>query len=84
MMEIDGESITVLLKIIFERKEVTIYIYICRKKANIVPIHKKEDKKLVEICSPSLVKFMKALSLVPSSIISKAIDFLHLLNQVFC
>ena len=59
------------------------------EKANIVPVHKKEDKNLIKTIAQSvyfqsLVKFMKELSTMPSSIILKTKNFLHLLNQVFC
>ena len=89
MIKICGEPITVPLKIIFEQSLKERKFPEIWKKANIVSVHKKEDKNLVKTIAQSvyfqfLVKFMKELSIIPSSIISKAINFLHVLNQVFC
>ena len=89
MIKICGESITVPLKIIFEQSLKEKKFPEVWKKANIVPVHKKEDKNLIKTIAQSvyfqsLVKFMKELSTMPSSIILKTINFLHLLNQVFC
>ena len=89
MIKICGESITVPLKIIFEQSLKENKFPEVWKKANIVPVHKKEDKNLIKtivqsVYFQSLVKFMKELSTMPSSIILKTINFLHLLNQVSC
>ena len=89
MIKICGESITVPLKIIFEQLLKEMKFPEVWEKANIVPVHKKEDKNLIKTIAQSvyfqsLVKFMKELSTMPSSIILKTINFLHLLNQVFC
>ena len=82
-----GESITVPLKIISEKSLKENKFPEAWKKADIVPVNKKEDKNLIKkqsVCFQSLVKFMKELSTMPSSIILKTINFLHLLNQVSC
>ena len=89
MIKICGESITVPLKIIFEQLLKEMKFPEVWEKANIVPVHKKEDKNLIKtivqsVYFQSLVKFMKELSTMPSSIILKTINFLHLLNQVSC
>ena len=89
MIKICGESITVPLKIIFEQLLKEKKFPEVWEKANIVPVHKKEDKNLIKTIAQSvyfqsLVKFMKELSTMPSSIILKTINFLHLLNQVSC
>ena len=76
MIKICGESITVPLKIIFEQMLKEKKFPELWKKANTVPVHKKEGK--------SLIKNYRSVSLLPSLIILKAINFLHLLNQVFC
>ena len=88
MIKICGESITVSLKIISEQLLKEKKFPEVWKKANIVPVHKKEDKNLIKTIAQSvyfqpLVKFMKELTTLPSSIILKT-NFLHLLNQVSC
>ena len=88
MIKICGESITVPLKMIFEQSLKEKKLPEVWKKANIVPVHKKEDKNLIKTIAQSvyfqpLVKFMKELTTLPSSIILKT-NFLHILNQVSC
>ena len=53
MIKICGESIAVPLKIIFERSLKERKFPELWKKANIVPVHKKEDKNLIKKLSPS-------------------------------
>ena len=89
MIIICGESITVPLKITFEQSLKEKKFSEVWKKANVVTVHKKEEKNLIKNYRQSvyfqyLVKFMKELSTMPSSIILKTINFLHLLNQVSC
>ena len=89
MINICGEAITVPLKIIFEQSLIERKFPELWKKADIVPVNKKEDKNLIKnFCPVSLLpifsKIYEELSVMPSSMILKAIDFLHLLNQVFC
>ena len=64
MIKICSEAVTVPLKIIYEeslKKGIFLEIW---KKANVVPIHKKEDKTLIKItvllvCFLFLVKYLK-------------------------
>ena len=49
MIKICGESITVPLKVIFEQSLKEKKFPELWKKANIVPVHKKEDKNLVKV-----------------------------------
>ena len=89
MINICGEAITVPLKIILEQSLIERKFPELWKKADIVPVNKKEDKNLIKnFCPVSLLpifsKIYEELSVMPSSMILKAIDFLHLLNQVFC
>ena len=89
MIKICGESITVPLKIIFEQLLKEKKFPEVWEKANIVPVHKKEDKNLIKTIAQSvyfqsLVTFMKELSTMSASIILSTINFLHLLNQVSC
>ena len=89
MIKICGESITVPLKIIFEQLLKEMKFPEVWEKANIVPVHKKEDKNLIKTIAQSvyfqsLVTFMKELSTMSASIILSTINFLHLLNQVSC
>ena len=52
MIKICGESITVPLKIIFEQSLKENKFPEVWKKANIVPVHKKEDKNLIKNYRP--------------------------------
>ena len=56
--------------------------------ANVVPVHKKEDKMLIKNYHPiSLLPIfgncLKELYIIPFSTIFKVLDFSHLLNLVF-
>ena len=86
MIKICGEPITVSLKIIFEQSLKKKKFLELWKKATIILGHKKEDKNLLKIYHPvSLLlifrKIVKELSIMPSSVILKGINLLHLLNQ---
>ena len=64
MIKICSESLTVPLKIIFEQSLKEGRFPAIWKKANVVPVHKKEEKYLLKIYRPislfpSLVKFLK-------------------------
>ena len=64
MIKTCSESLTVPLKIIFEQSLKEGRFPAIWKKANVVPVHKKEEKSLLKIYRPislfpSLVKFLK-------------------------
>ena len=64
MIKICGESLTVALRIIFEQSLKEVRFPEIFKKANVVPVHKKKDKNLLQIILqlaylPSLVKFLR-------------------------
>ena len=64
MIKICGESLTVALGIIFEQSLKEVRFPEIFKKANVVPVHKKKDKNLLQIILqlaylPSLVKFLR-------------------------
>ena len=88
MIKICSESVTIPLKIIFEeslKKGIFPKIW---KKANLVPVDKKEDKTLIRNYRPScsLPVFGKIFErVIYDSLLTifLVISFLHLLNQVF-
>ena len=64
MIKTCGESLTAPLKIIFEQSLKEAKFRETWEKANIVPVHKKEDKNLLKTIVllayfPSLVKYLK-------------------------
>ena len=62
MIKICSESVTIPLKIIFEESSKKVIFPKIWKKANIVPVHKKEDKELIEnyfLYFIFLVKYLK-------------------------
>ena len=52
MIKLCGKSITYPLKLIFEASLQEGTFPSCWKKANVVPVHKKEDKNLLKNCRP--------------------------------
>ena len=52
MIKICSESLTVLLKIIFEQSPKEVRFPKIWKKANVVPVHKNEDKNLLKNYHP--------------------------------
>ena len=80
MIKICGESITAPLKIIFEQLLKEKKFPEVWKKANIVPVQKKEDKNLIKNYCP--VSLLPTFSKVYERVNYTAL--LHLLNQVSC
>ena len=88
LIKICSQSLILSLKITFEhslKKGRSPKIW---KKANVVPVHKKEHKILVKIIVLlfyflSLEKCLNKLYIIPFSTIFKVIDFLHLPNLAF-
>ena len=88
MIKIFSQSLTLPLKIIFKHSIKKGKFPEIWKKANVVPVHKREDKILVKIIILLvyflfLEKCLKELYTISFSTIFKVIDFSHLPNLVF-
>ena len=88
MIKICSQSLILPLKIIFEHSLKKGKFLEKLKKANVVPVHKKEDKMLVKNYRPIsyflfFENFFKELYIIRYSTIFEVIDFSHFPNLVF-